>query len=224
MAREKRKNSITDRQRRAKMWIFEREHYAAGGYHVAGVDEAGRGPLAGPVAVAAVILPSGFWRPGLNDSKQVPPDERERLYAEIVANALAWSIQVVPVEVIDEINILEATRLGMRDVLRALAPTPDLALIDGWALPDCPVPQRNLIGGDALSASIAAASILAKVERDRLMVELDPLYPGYGFARHKGYYTQEHLDALNRLGPCPLHRQSFAPVREFTQGSFTFDL
>jgi len=223
VAQEKRGKSITDRQRRAKMWIFEREHYAAGVNHVAGVDEAGRGPLAGPVAVAAVILPSGFWRPGLNDSKQVQPDDRERLYNEILTNALAWSIQVVPVEIIDKINILEATRLGMRDALRALSPAPDLALIDGWSLPDCPVPQRNLIGGDALSASIAAASILAKVQRDRLMVELDPLYPGYGFARHKGYYTPEHLDALNRLGPCPLHRQSFAPVRECAQGAFTFE-
>jgi ribonuclease HII len=210
--------SISDEQRRAILWTFEREHYAAGGRHAAGVDEAGRGPLAGPVVVVAVILPADYWLTGLNDSKQVAPDTRARLYDDILADALACSVQVVPVETIDEINILRATYLGMRDALRALAPAPDLALIDGWPLPDCPVPQRNLIDGDARSASIAAASILAKVHRDRLMVELDARYPGYGFAQHKGYYTPEHLEALNRLGPCPLHRRSFAPVRECAQG------
>lgn len=212
-----------EQQRRAELWTLEREHYAAGGRYAAGVDEAGRGPLAGPVVVAAVILPTDYWRPGLNDSKQVPPDVRDRLYDDIRTDALAWSIQVVPVETIDEINILEATRLGMRHALLALSLMPDLALIDGWALPDCPVPQRNVIDGDALSASIAAASILAKVHRDRLMVELDAQFPGYGFAQHKGYSTPEHLDALRRLGPCAAHRRSFAPVRACAQRAFPFE-
>ena len=217
------RQSEHDEQRRASLWTFEREHYAAGGRHAAGVDEAGRGPLAGPVVVAAVILPADYWRPGLNDSKQVPSDIRERLHEAILADALAWSIQVVPVEVIDEINILRATHLGMREALRALSPAPDLALVDGWPLPDCPMPQRNLIDGDTLSASIAAASILAKVHRDRLMMELDARYPGYGFAQHKGYSTPEHLAALHRLGACSIHRRSFAPVRACAQCELPFD-
>jgi len=215
---------MNDEQRRVGLWTFEHEHYAAGGQRAAGVDEAGRGPLAGPVVVAAVILPPDYWRPALNDSKQVAPDARERLYDEIQADALAWSIRVVPVVTIDEINILRATYLGMRAVLRALSPVPDLALIDGWALPDCPVPQRNLIDGDTLSASIAAASILAKVHRDRLMAELDAVHPGYGFARHKGYATPEHLAALHRLGPCAIHRRSFAPVQACLQAELPFDV
>ncbi|MHB0938415.1 MAG: ribonuclease HII [Armatimonadota bacterium] len=219
-----RRPSMNSEQRRETLWIFEREHYAAGGQYAAGVDEAGRGPLAGPVVVAAVILPAEYWRPGLNDSKQVTPSVRDSLYDDLRADALAWSIQVVPVATIDEINILEATRLGMRNALCALSPTPDLALIDGWALPACPVPQRNVIDGDTLSASIAAASILAKVHRDRLMLELDAQYPGYGFAQHKGYSTPEHLDALHRLGPCAVHRRSFAPVRACEQCALPIEL
>jgi len=149
---------------------------------------------------------------------------RDGLYDAIRADALAWSIQVVPVETIDEINILEATRLGMRQALCALSPAPDLALIDGWALPECPVPQRNVIDGDTLSASIAAASILAKVHRDRLMQELDAQFPGYGFTQHKGYPTPEHLEALRRLGPCAAHRRSFAPVRACAQCALPFEV
>lgn len=218
------KSSPHEDERRARMWIVERECFTAGAARVAGVDEAGRGPLAGPVVVAAVILSPECWLDGLNDSKQVVPEVRERLAAEICAQALAFSIQIIPPEVIDEINILQATHLGMRAALTALVPPPDIALIDGLPLPASPVPQRNLIGGDARSASIAAASILAKVERDRLMIALDTAYPGYGFARHKGYPTPEHLDALCRLGVCPAHRCSFGPVRTQTQQRLALDL
>lgn len=203
-----------DEDRRTLLWCEEEACFAAGAQHVAGVDEAGRGPLAGPVVVAAVILPRGCWFPALNDSKQVRPTQRETLYGAIRAAAVAWAIEVVPVEVIDARNILQATYLGMRAALSALCPAPDIALVDGWALPDSPVPQRNLVQGDARSASIAAASILAKVHRDRLMLALDAAYPAYGFARHKGYPTAAHLAALRDHGPTPHHRRSFAPVAE----------
>jgi len=207
-----------EEERRLRLWTVEHELFAAGAQHVAGVDEAGRGPLAGPVVVAAVILPRDCRLEGLNDSKQVRLETRERLYAEICAQAVAYAIEIVPVEIIDTVNILQATYRGMRAALLALSPAPDIALIDGWALPDAPVAQRNLIGGDARSASIAAASILAKVQRDNLMLRLAARYPGYGFDKHKGYATAEHLLALRRLGPCPEHRRSFAPVQACAQG------
>ncbi len=210
--------AASEAARRARLWAIEEELLAGGVQRIAGVDEAGRGPLAGPLVVAAVMLPRGFWATGLNDSKQVRPDVRARLEQEIIAGAIAWSVQVLPVEVIDELNILRATHRGMREALRALAMIPELALIDGLPLPDCPVPQRNLVGGDGRSASIAAASILAKVHRDRILEALAVEYPGYGFATHKGYATPEHLAALRRLGPCPAHRRSFAPVRQDAQG------
>ncbi|HOS42222.1 MAG TPA: ribonuclease HII [Armatimonadota bacterium] len=205
--------------RAARLWRIERALIAAGAARIAGVDEAGRGPLAGPVVAAAVILPVGWCPDGLNDSKQVPAETRERLYDRIIAGAVAWAVVAVPAEIIDEINILEATRRGMRAALRALTPAPDLALVDGLPLPEPPVPQQNVIKGDSHSASIAAASILAKVTRDRLLCALDAEHPGYGFARHKGYPTPEHLAALRRLGPCPAHRRSFGPVRACGQGA-----
>jgi ribonuclease HII len=207
-----------EEERRARLWQLEHALLAGGARLLAGVDEAGRGPLAGPVVVAAVILPVDCWFTGLNDSKQIPRPTRERLFDEIHAAAIALAIEVVPVEVIDEINILRATHHGMRATLRALRPQPDMALIDGLPIPRPPVPQQHVIKGDARSASIAAASILAKVTRDRLMLDLDLLYPDYGFARHKGYGTPEHLAALRRLGPCPAHRRSFAPVQACRQG------
>ncbi len=205
-------------ERRLRLWAVEHELFAAGAQRVAGVDEAGRGPLAGPVVVAAVILPPDFWLDGLNDSKQVREETRERLYVEIRAQAVAMAVAIVPVDIIDTLNILQATYRGMRAALSALIPAPDIALIDGWALPDAPVAQRHLIGGDGRSASIAAASILAKVQRDHVMVALAARYPGYGFDKHKGYATAEHLQALRRLGPCPEHRRSFAPVQACAQG------
>jgi len=202
-----------EEERRERLWTVEHELLTGGARHIAGVDEAGRGPLAGPLVVAAVILPPDCRLDGLDDSKKMTHGARERLYPQIIEMALSFSIQVVPVEIIDAINILQATYLGMRDALHALSPVPDIALVDGYPLPNCPVPQQNLIHGDARSASIAAASVLAKVMRDHLLTELDVQYPAYGFARHKGYPTPEHRTALFRLGPCPEHRRSFGPVR-----------
>ncbi len=208
-----RKAPESDDARWTRLWAEEHALLAQGARWIAGVDEAGRGPLAGPLVVAAVILPFGSRFAGLNDSKQVAPDVRERLYDEIIAASVAWAIEVISPDTIDELNILRATHHGMRAAVRALHPAPAIALIDGLPLPAPPLPQRNLVRGDARSASIAAASILAKVTRDRLMCALDGQYPGYGFARHKGYPTAEHLRQLRRLGPCPIHRRSYAPVQ-----------
>jgi ribonuclease HII len=180
----------------------------------AGVDEAGRGPLAGPLVVAAVILDPKRRIDGIGDSKQLTEAQREDLYPRIVQRAIAWSIVVIEIDEIDRINIFQATMAGMTRSLRALSVAPELALIDGNRLPkDVPCAARAVVGGDAKRRAIGAASILAKVTRDRIMHALDPLHPHYGFARHKGYATPEHLDALRRHGPCPAHRRSFAPVR-----------
>ncbi len=182
----------------------------------AGVDEAGRGPLAGPVVVAAVILDPARPIAGLADSKQLREAKRLALDGEIRERALAFCVIEVDAATIDRLNILQATLVGMRDAVRGLAIAADEALIDGNKLPkDLPCPARAIVDGDALIAEISAASILAKVHRDRLLVELDAVHPGYGFATHKGYPTPEHLAALQRLGPCPAHRRSFAPVKHF---------
>lgn len=181
---------------------------------VAGVDEAGRGPLCGPVAVAAVILDPLRPIEGLDDSKKLTEQKREALYPLIIERALAYSVVMVMSDEIDRINIYQATMTGMSRALVGLTPAAHEALIDGNALPrDLPCPGRAIIGGDALEPSISAASILAKVTRDRWMVALDREHPGYGFAEHKGYATPAHLAALQRLGPCPHHRRSFAPVK-----------
>jgi ribonuclease HII len=186
---------------------------AVGRRLIAGVDEAGRGPLAGPLAVAAVILDQDHPIDGLDDSKKLSPARRETLYAHIVASARAWSVVLVEVEEIDRINILQATLAGMSRAVRTLGVAAEEAWIDGNQLPrDLPCPGRTIVGGDALEPAISAASIIAKVTRDRLMTALDVTWPGYGFALHKGYATRLHLEALERLGPCPLHRHSFAPV------------
>ncbi|HEY4143934.1 ribonuclease HII [Pinirhizobacter sp.] len=180
----------------------------------AGVDEAGRGPLAGPVVVAAVILDASRPIRGLNDSKQLTEDRREVLYGRIVERAVAWSVVFVEREEIDRVNIFQATMLGMTRALMQLAVVPQFALVDGNHLPrTLPCPARAVIGGDALEPAISAASILAKVSRDRHMHLLELKYPGYGFARHKGYAVPEHYEALGRLGPCHEHRRSFEPVR-----------
>ncbi len=181
---------------------------------IAGVDEAGRGPLAGPVAVAAVILDPRHPIHGLDDSKRLTSRRREQLFACIIEQALAWHIEHVGVAEIDRLNILHATLTGMRRALNALRPVPVLALIDGNQLPpNLPCRAQAIVGGDRSEAAISAASILAKVSRDHYMRELDQRYPGYDFSRHKGYPTRRHIEALQRLGPCPEHRRSFAPVR-----------
>ena len=183
--------------------------------HIAGVDEAGRGPLAGPVVVAAVVLGPGRTPiNGLNDSKQLNAQRREVLYDRIVQRALAWHVVAVEVEEIDRINIYHATMLGMRLAIEGVLHATGLARVDGNALPrDLPCPAEAWIGGDARDRAIMAASILAKVSRDRMMVALHDQWPEYGFATHKGYSTPEHLAALVAHGPCPHHRRSFAPVR-----------
>jgi ribonuclease HII len=188
--------------------------------HVAGVDEAGRGPLAGPVVIAAVIMDPAKPIAGLADSKQLSAIRREALYALIVERALAYSIVRVEAAVIDRVNILNATLAGMARALTTMSLLPALALIDGNRLPkSTPCPARAIVGGDATEPAISAASILAKVARDRILLDYETRWPGYGFAQHKGYPTPAHLDALARLGPCPEHRRSFAPVRAACEGT-----
>ncbi len=179
----------------------------------AGVDEAGRGPLAGPVVVAAVILPTCYKLQFLDDSKRISAVRRERLAPEIEAQAIAFAVEFVSVEEIDRVNILQATMNGMQRAVERLSPAPGRALIDGNRAPDMPCEVETIIGGDGLVPAISAASVLAKVYRDRLMLQLHEQYPGYGFDRHKGYPTAHHLERLKILGPCAIHRQSFAPVQ-----------
>ena len=180
---------------------------------VAGVDEVGRGPLCGPVVTAAVILDPAAPINGLNDSKKLTQARREALFDEICEKSLAWCIARADVAEIDQLNILQATMLAMQRAVAGLSVTPRLALIDGNRCPQLQVPSAAVVKGDSKVPAIAAASILAKVSRDREMCELDRLYPGYGIAGHKGYPTPEHLEALQRLGPLAIHRRSFAPVR-----------
>ena len=180
---------------------------------VAGVDEAGRGPLAGPVVVAAVILDPARPIAGLDDSKRLNERRREALFPLIRQRALAWTVVEVQADEIDRVNILQATMLGMSRAVERLSVRPGLALVDGNRLPELPCPARAIVGGDGLEAAISAASILAKVTRDHLMLEWHRRYPRYGFDRHKGYPTPEHLESLARHGPCEIHRRSFAPVR-----------
>ena len=182
--------------------------------HLAGVDEAGRGPLAGPVYAAAVILDPQVSIPGIDDSKRLSPARREAVEKIIRHHAISFALARVEAFDIDRINILQATMKAMRDALLSLDPLPRRALIDGNRCPQpLPFPAQAIIGGDRLVVSIGAASILAKVARDRAMIDLDRLYPRYGFARHKGYGTRAHLEALRSFGPSPVHRHSFAPVR-----------
>jgi ribonuclease HII len=181
------------------------------------VDEAGRGPLAGPVVAAAVVLPRETELEGLRDSKCLPPPVREELYERIMGVALGWAAAAVGPEEIDRLNILRATHAAMKMALGALSPAPCGALVDGLPVAGLPCPHRAIVDGDARCVTIAAASIIAKVTRDRLMCSLDERYPGYGFARHKGYTTPEHLRALRELGPSPCHRRSFAPVASLVE-------
>jgi ribonuclease HII len=193
------------------------------GQPIAGIDEAGRGPLAGPVVAAAVILPDGSDIDGLDDSKKLTAERREALVPEIRRRAICWSVAAVDVAELDSINILNASLLAMRRAILRLPRWPASVLVDGNRLPNLEFFGRRVdgdavVGGDGLVASISAASVLAKVHRDALMRRADDIFPGYGFAAHKGYATRRHLDALARLGPCDLHRQSFRPMREPAPG------
>jgi ribonuclease HII len=193
---------------------FERVARRCGYRRIAGIDEAGRGPLAGPVVAAAVILPIRCPGLGINDSKQLSAKDREQMYATILEQAVAVGIGSADVAEIDRLNILTATRLAMRRAIAQLAPPPDYVLIDAVVLPGLQVPARPIIKGDSLSVSIAAASIVAKVTRDRLMANYHEAFPEYGFLSHKGYGTAEHLARLARHGPCSIHRRTFSPVHD----------
>ena len=191
------------------LWEIENALYERGFTAVCGIDEAGRGPLAGPVCAGACILPRGLVIEGLNDSKKLTEKKREALYEIITAQALAWAVCMVDEKTIDEINILQATYRAMRGAAEQLSIQPELCLVDGNRDPGLGLPTQTVVKGDASCASVAAASILAKVTRDRLMVQYDAQYPGYGFAVHKGYGTKAHYAAIEALGICPIHRRSF---------------
>ncbi|MBT8045271.1 MAG: ribonuclease HII [Verrucomicrobiae bacterium] len=194
---------------------YELEKLEAGYSRVAGIDEAGRGPLAGPVSAAAVILPMGYRHDLLDDSKKLSEKRREQLYEEITTSQeIRWALSYGEVEEIDSINILKSTHAAMARAAENLVPNPDYCLIDGLPVPTFPIASRGIIKGDAKSLSIAAASVIAKVSRDRRMVAYAEQYPEYGFDRHKGYGTKQHLEALRKYGPCPIHRKSFAPIAQ----------
>lgn len=199
-----------------ELLVEEKKLWKKGYLLLAGIDEAGRGPLAGPVIAGACILPAKFNLPGLNDSKMLTESKRERLFKQIQNQAIDYAIGSAEPAEIDALNILQATKLAMKRSIEGLKVRPHYLLIDALRLPDIELPQLPLIGGDHLSASIAAASILAKVTRDRLMVQLHSLYPEYTFSKNKGYGTSEHMQVLKRLGPCPLHRKSFTPIKQKT--------
>lgn len=194
--------------------FFERQALRQGHKVIAGIDEAGRGALCGPVVAAAVLLPTGLTIAGVDDSKKISPRMREKLFDEIMTQALSVGIGIGPPELIDRINILQATRHAMAEAVAALSLRPDLLLIDGISTIAVPLPQKTITKGDSRSLSIAAASIIAKVSRDRMLIELDAIHPGYGFAAHKGYGCASHLEAIRRLGPSPVHRLTFRGVRE----------
>lgn len=196
------------------MLTFEKELWSRSLDHIAGVDEAGRGPLAGPVVAAAVVFPKGTYIEGVRDSKKLSPERREELFARIVKESFSYGIGIVGHNTIDCTNILAATYVAMRLAISRLAVIPDHILVDGYPIPDLALPQSAIIGGDDASMSIAAASILAKVSRDRLMEFYDAAYPQYGFAKHKGYATPEHIQALMCHGPCQIHRKTFRPVKD----------
>ena len=198
-------------------FAFESACRSRGLHWIAGVDEAGRGPLAGPVAAAAVILPEDFQCPGLDDSKKITAAKRDRFFEKITHDpAIIWSVAMATREEIDSLNILRATHLAMRRAVERLKQIPDFCLIDGLAIKNFPFAHQGIVRGDGLSLSIAAASIIAKVTRDRLMRELDKEFPQFGFAKHQGYGTKMHLEALRIHGPCCHHRRSFQPIAQLT--------
>lgn len=200
---------LKEQERLAMMNKFENQSYREGYKYIAGIDEVGRGPLAGPVVSAAVILPKNCVIEGINDSKKLSEKKREELYVEIKEKAIAIGVGIIDNETIDGINILNATKESMKDAVYSLSVDPDILLIDALRLADIDIRQLNIVGGDSKSISIAAASIIAKVTRDRMLVEYSNEYPGYGFEKHKGYGTKEHYDAIEKLGITPIHRLSF---------------
>ena len=216
----KRKKEIQKRldedERLEGMLAYEKECYALGMELIAGVDEVGRGPLAGPVVAAAVILPKACKIPGLNDSKKIPKSKHKEIYEAVLQNAVAIGIGIKDNQVIDQVNIYEATKLAMMEAIGQLEPQPQHLLIDAMKL-DLPIPQTSIIKGDANSLSIAAASIVAKVTRDQMMEEFDREYPGYDFAQNAGYGTAKHLAGLDKLGVTPIHRRSFEPVKSMCE-------
>ena len=216
----KRKREIQKRldedERLEGMLAYEKECYARGLELIAGVDEVGRGPLAGPVVAAAVILPKACKIPGLNDSKKIPKSKHKEIYEAVLQNAVAIGIGIKDNQVIDQVNIYEATKLAMMEAIGQLEPQPQHLLIDAMRL-DLPIPQTSIIKGDANSLSIAAASIVAKVTRDQMMEEFDKEYPGYDFAQNAGYGTAKHLAGLDKLGVTPIHRRSFEPVKSMCE-------
>ncbi|GMT96339.1 ribonuclease HII [Corallococcus caeni] len=213
--RSRQEKNRAEGQRLRHLLKFETELWEQGLLKVAGVDEAGMAPLAGPVVAAAAILPRGYKLKGLDDSKKIlDPDKREALAEALKRDVVAWAVGRAEVDEIDQINIYHAGLLAMRRAVEGLGLTPDYVLVDARTIPQCPSPQRGIIKGDSLSLSIAAASVLAKTTRDRLMAELDAQYPGYGLAAHKGYPTAQHVQAIQARGVLPIHRRSFGPVRE----------
>lgn len=206
------------------LYQYEEQLEDLGIKYIAGVDEVGRGPLAGPVVVAAVILPLNLRIKGINDSKKLSLKKRNELYKIILNEALAVNVSFIDERVIDEINIYEATKKGMFEAISGLKIKPEHVLIDAMPLRELAIAHTSIIHGDALSASIGAASIIAKVTRDEYMDKMDIKYPNYGFKHHKGYCTKEHLEALEKYGPCEIHRKSFAPVKKFYTKQLTLDL
>ena len=217
---EKRKRAIQaeldEDLRLEQMLQYEKELYQAGYQTIAGIDEVGRGPLAGPVVAAAVILPPGCKIKGLNDSKKIPKKKHQDIYQAVMDKALAVGVGLIDNEIIDQVNIYEATKLAMKDALSKLSLKPDYLLIDAMKL-DIDIPQESIIKGDANSLSIAAASIVAKVTRDKLMADYDKEFPGYDFAKNAGYGTKSHLQGLERNGVTPIHRKTFEPVKSMCE-------
>lgn len=203
-----------EEQRLIKLKEMDEEIYINGAKYICGIDEAGRGPLAGPVVVASVILPRESMIEGVNDSKKISEKKRERVYEEIIKEAISYGVGIIDESKIDEINILQATKEGLTESIKELKIVPDIILVDALrGINTCNIPYKSIIKGDATSYSIAAASIIAKVTRDRLMLKYDEMYPEYGFAKHKGYGTANHISAIKQYGLCPIHRRSF--VKKF---------
>ncbi len=215
LIQKRRLRDLREEERLHNLLHFEQELYRQGYRLIAGVDEAGVAPLAGPVVAAAVILPQNYRLPGLNDSKKILNHrKREMLAQRIKQDAVSWATGQAEVEEIDRLNVYRSGLLAMKRALEALATEPEYVLVDARTIPHCPFPQKAVVHGDALCATVAAASLIAKTTRDALMMEMDRMYPGYGFVRHKGYPTPAHLKVLKQRGPLPVHRKSFTPVRD----------